>query len=209
MGLIDLCGAFMDRQFQKTPDGYVYRFNAKGPPVQVSAPDHARYVRRGGWSFLFHVGGLMLSIVAAAMVTAHWFPDGGEAGGMVLMGLLLIVIGLALYRSLAWSMRAPERELGPARAARSPAPASQATRPASRAPRARKASGLIFLGYFLAEMIGGIAGALLLYRLLEPLNGDAAIAGALIGFIAAAWAIDRLCVRQTGESVLESLPFIP
>jgi hypothetical protein len=61
MGLIDLCGAFMDKQFEKTSNGYVYRFNAKGPPVPVTARDHAHYVRRGGWSFLFHVAGLMLA----------------------------------------------------------------------------------------------------------------------------------------------------
>ncbi|PCD04298.1 hypothetical protein COC42_08435 [Sphingomonas spermidinifaciens] len=207
--MIDLFGAFMDKQFQKTPDGYIYRFNAKGPPIRVSESDHARYVRRGGWSFLFHVAGLMLSIIAAAMVTAHWFPAGGEAGGMVLMGALLIGIGVALYKSLAWSMRAPERELGTAPVDVSTLTPQRVLRTEPRATPARKASGLVLFGYFVAEMVAGIAGALLLYRLLEPLNENAAIVGALVGFAAAAWAIDRLCVRRTGESVLESLPFIP
>jgi hypothetical protein len=142
------------------------------------------------------------------MLTARWFPDGDDAGGMVLMGVLLIGIGVALYRSLAWSMRAPERELGSVRAHATELP-QQAPRPGPDTTPARKSSGFVLFCYFVAEMIGGMVGALLLYRLLEPWNANAAIAGALIGFGTAAWAIDRLCVRRTGESVLESLPFIP
>lgn len=197
MGLIKGYGLFMKRQFQKTPTGYVYRFDGKERPVPVSAHEYDRYVRRAGWSFVFHVVGLLLAVVAAAMVNEALFPDGG-AGAFLFMGVMLVAIVVALYKSIAWGLRAPERELGD-RAILPPAPAIN-PRPM------RKVSGFVLFGYFVVEIVvGGLAG-LLLFGLLEPWNADVAVAGIFVGFGLGAWAVDRICERRTGTSVLEAVP---
>ena len=197
MGFIKGYGLFMKRQFSKTPTGYVYRFDGKGQPVPVSEHEYHRYVRRAGWSFVFHVAGLMLAVVAAAMVNEALFPDGG-AGAFVFMGVALVGIVVALYKSIAWGLRAPERELG---GRTTPPP-----RPVVATPPQPKVSGFVLFGYFIFEIVvGGLAG-LILFGLFEPWNSDVALVAALIGSCAGAWGIDRICERRTGTSVLEALP---
>jgi hypothetical protein len=53
----------------------------------------------------------MLAVIAAAMLTARFFPKGDETGGFFLMGGLLAAIGIALYLSIKWAMHAPTRAL--------------------------------------------------------------------------------------------------
>lgn len=53
----------------------------------------------------------MAAVIAAAMVTAIFFPAGDEPGGGVLMGGLLLAIGAGLYLSVKWAMAAPARAL--------------------------------------------------------------------------------------------------
>lgn len=210
MGLITLFGYFASKQFQKTPTGYVYRYNAKGPPVAVTAGDYDHYVRRAGWSFIFHVAGFMLAVIAAAMLTERWFPNGDEAGGIILMGMLMAGIIFASIKSMAWSMRAPERELGGAPLGDMQAPARPKRPAGGRARRkpAQNVSGWVFLFYFLAEIIVGATVAVVAYRIFSA-NEDAGVAAALISFLITIFVIDRICVRHTGESILESIPFIP
>ncbi|PZT92265.1 MULTISPECIES: hypothetical protein [Sphingomonas] len=197
MGLIKGYGIFMKRQFQRTPTGYVYRFDGKGQPVPVSEREYHRYVRRAGWSFVFHCIGLLLAVVAAAMVNETLFPYGG-AGGVLFMGVLLVAIVFALYKSIAWGLRAPERELGN-RTTPPPGPVSDAR------PRP-KVSGFVIFAYAILEIVvGGLAG-LVLFGLFEPWNSDAALVAFFVGFFLGAWAIDRICERRTGTSVLEALP---
>ncbi|WP_315760282.1 hypothetical protein [Sphingomonas sp. Y38-1Y] len=210
MGLIKLLGHFASKQFQKTPTGYVYRYNAKGPPVAVTADDYDHYVRRAGWSFIFHCAGFMLAVIAAAMLTERWFPNGDEAGGMVLMGLLLVGIVFGIIKSLAWSMRAPERELGAAPQGDVQAP-TRPQRPAGgrKPPKAeRHVSGWVFLFYFIAEIVAGAVIATIAYSIFKS-NQDLAIAAGFIGFGAGMFIVDHICVRRTGESVLSNLPYIP
>jgi len=111
MAILSLFGAFMAMQFEKQPDGYLYRANGKGPAMPATDQEFERFVRDGGFSFLLHVAGFMLAVIGAAILTATWFPEGDEPGGFLLMGSLLLVIGYALYRSLRWAMLAPARKL--------------------------------------------------------------------------------------------------
>lgn len=122
MGLIDAFGWTMALQFEPAGQGvFLYRYNNTGAPIRVTAEERARFVRAFGWKFLAYVAVFMPVVIAAAMVTAHYFPKGDETGGFVLMGALLVAIVAALYVSIKWSMAAPARELadrppvGPAR----------------------------------------------------------------------------------------------
>lgn len=110
MSIITIFGTFMAMQFEKRDDGYLYRANGKGPAYPASEAEFERHVRLGGISFLLHVAAFMLAVIAAALLTARWFPGGSEAGGFVLMGGLLLVISLVLARSMRWAMLAPARE---------------------------------------------------------------------------------------------------
>ncbi len=111
MGIFSLFGAFMAMQFQKHEDGYLYRANGRGPALSATALERDRFVRKAGVSFLLHVAVFMICVIAAAMLTSHWFPDGDEPGGFVLMGVLLIALSWAHYRSIRRSMLAPARIL--------------------------------------------------------------------------------------------------
>ncbi|MEH3041558.1 MAG: hypothetical protein PGN21_16035 [Sphingomonas paucimobilis] len=187
----------MKRQFQKTPTGYVYRFDGKGQPVPVSEQEYHRYVRRAGWSFVFHCVGLFLGVVAAAMANEALFPDGG-AGAVLFMGVAIVAVVVALYKSIAWGLRAPERELGD-RTTPPPGPVVD-TRPRP------KVSRFVIFGYLILEIVvGGLAG-LILFGLFDPWNSDVALVAFFIGFFLGAWGIDRICERRTGTSVLEALP---
>ena len=213
MGIISLCGAFMALQFEKQPDGYLYRANGKGPALPATRQEFDRFVHKGGISFLLHCAALMLGVIAAAMLTAVWFPKGGEAGGMVLIGILLVAICYALYRSMYWAMLAPQRELAgrtPVAAARiqQPAPPPQ---PAGSDPAQppRKAGCLVLLGFALAELIGGIGSGWLAYVVLSGVSENAGMIGALVTGFVVIFLIDRACERRTGESILSGIPFIP
>ncbi|WP_230770270.1 hypothetical protein [Sphingomonas sp. Leaf4] len=212
MGILTLCGGFMAMQFEKRPEGYLYRVNGKGPAWPVTQRDYVRFVRRAGVSFLLHVVALCLSIVAAAMLTSLVFPRGGEVGGMVMMGGFLLLIGVALYRSLVWAMRAPVRAL----AGQAPIDAPSAAPPPPR--RAAKATAappmtwgkrLLFVGYLVAEAIGAIVALVVVSGWASGWGDAAAAIAGLVAAIATMFAIDRLCKRHTGESVIESLPFLP
>lgn len=111
MGILSLFGAITAMQFEKQPNGYLYRANGKGPGLPVTEEEFQRFVRNGGISFLLHVAAFMLAVVGAGILTAVWFPEGDEPGGFVLMGGLMLTIGYALYRSIKWAMLAPAREL--------------------------------------------------------------------------------------------------
>lgn len=101
----------MATQFESHGSGLVYRQDRKGSPIPVSDGERRAFVRAFGWKFLAHVAAFMLAVIAAAMVTAHFFPDGDETGGFFLMGGLLAAIGTALYVSIKWAMHAPTRAL--------------------------------------------------------------------------------------------------
>ncbi|MDV3458053.1 hypothetical protein RZN05_13740 [Sphingomonas sp. HF-S4] len=215
MGLISLFGAGMAMQFEKHGTGYVYRANGTGPALPVSEAEFERFVFKGGVSFLLHVAAFFLCVVAAAMVTAMWFPQGDEAGGFVLMGAMLVAIGWALYRSVRWSLFAPARALAD-RAAVSPA------RPASARPRPRLAGGkrpaapapkprggwLLVLLFAIAEFIGGLLAALFGYQALFGLGYGAGLVGGLLFGVLTAFLIDRWCQRVTRRSPTEFLQIL-
>jgi hypothetical protein len=99
----------MAGQFQPLGDGYIFRFNAKGPPIPVSKAEHDHYVRRFRWVFAGHVLGFMAVVIAGAMLTAHFFPKGNELGGFVLMGAVMLgTLGLIVL-SVRWWLAAPAR----------------------------------------------------------------------------------------------------
>lgn len=122
MGLIETCGWTMALQFEPAGQGaFLYRHENTGAPIRVTAEERTRFVRAFGWMFLAHLAVFMPVMIAAAMITAHFFPEGGETGGFFLMGGLLVFIVAGLYLSLKWAMAAPARALagrpavGPAR----------------------------------------------------------------------------------------------
>lgn len=214
MGFISIFGMFMATQFEPHADGYAFRVNGKGPALPVTRAERDRYVRRAGWSFLFHTAAFLLCVIAAAMLTATWFPAGDEAGGFVLMGGLLILIIFALYRSLRWAMRAPARDFAdrtPVAPARSqPRPGPQ--RPAGgRAPRqpARPAGCLFLIGFALVEMIAGIAVGALGYHLLIGRGQGLAFLGALLGWLGTVVLIEWWARRRVLTRLLDILSEIP
>lgn len=111
MSIIEAFGWTMATQFAPHRSGFLYRQDRKGPPIPVTAEEHDAFVRAFGWQFLAHVAGFMMAVIAAAMLTARFFPQRDETGGFFLMGGLLIGIGLALYMSIKWAMHAPARAL--------------------------------------------------------------------------------------------------
>lgn len=111
MSIVEAFGWTMATQFEPHEGGFLYRQDRKGPPIPVSDGERRAFVRAFGWKFLAHVAAFMLAVIAAAMVTAHFFPNGGETGGFFLMGGLLAGIGTALYLSIKWAMHAPTRAL--------------------------------------------------------------------------------------------------
>ena len=225
MGILSLFGMGMALQFEKQGETYVYRANGRGPARPVTKAERDGFVRRGGIDFLLHCAAFGLCVIAAAMITAHWFPEGGEPGGFVLMGTLLVAIVYALYRSLHWWMLAPERAL----AERTPVGAAQLTTgpkprrrftppPPAHANRSRQGGCLLLLGFALAELVGGLAAGFGAYtaldaliRLVLPGGGAPAVApiGAFIGGFTAVFLIDRWCKRRTGTSILDEIPYIP
>ncbi|QAY76494.1 hypothetical protein [Sphingosinicella sp. BN140058] len=214
MGIMALLGTGMALQFEERGNGFVYRANRTGPARPVSAEERARFVKRGGIDFLIHCVAFGLCMVAAAMVTATFFPEGGEAGGFVLMGAQMVAIGYALYRSLRWSMLAPERAL----ADRAPVAPSR-PRPARRKPsptrtsQPRNGGCLLLLGFAIAELVGGVAAGLLTFGFLDltiglivpgdpRVRGISALTGLAVGFVTTIL-IDRRCERKTGSSLLD------
>lgn len=111
MSIIEAFAWTMATQFEPHRKGFLYRRDRKGPPILVSAEERRAFVRAFGWKFLAHVAGFMFAVIAAAMVTAGFFPRGDETGGFFLMGGLLAVIGVALYLSLKRALHAPTRAL--------------------------------------------------------------------------------------------------
>jgi|GEM_PF-3316226 len=111
MSIIDALGWAMATQFEPHRTGYVYRQDRTGRPILVTADERSGFVRAFGWKFLVHVAGFMAAVIAAAMVTAHFYPKGNEPGGFVVMGGLLLAIGFGLYVSVKWAMHAPSRIL--------------------------------------------------------------------------------------------------
>lgn len=111
MSIIEAFGWTMATQFEPHRGGFLYRQDRKGPPILVSADERRTFVRAFGWKFLAHVAGFMLAVIAAAMLTARYFPRGDETGGFFLMGGLLAAIGVILYLSIKWAMHAPTRAL--------------------------------------------------------------------------------------------------
>ncbi|PSJ38796.1 hypothetical protein [Allosphingosinicella deserti] len=225
MGILSLFGTGMALQFEKQGETYVYRANGRGPARPVTKAEHDRFVRRGGIDFLLHCAAFGLCVIAAAMITAHWFPDGGEPGGFVLMGILLVAIVYALYRSLHWWMLAPERTLAdrtpvaPARPGARPKPRRRFTPPSSAyADQPRQGGCLLLLGFALAELVGGLAAGFGAYtaldalvRLVLPGGGAPAVApiGAFLAGLVTVFLIDRWCKRRTGTSILDEIPYIP
>jgi cytochrome c biogenesis protein CcdA len=216
MGIITLLGSFMELQFEKHQSGYLYRAHGTGPALPATAGEHDRFVRRAGINFLFHVAGLMVGVIAAAMLTAHWFPAGNEPGGFALMGGLLLAIGIGLYISVRRSMLAPKRALAgrapvaPARPRPRPIPAKPAAttqQPASRG------GCLLLIAFAIAEIVGGIGAGLLAYLALGAIAGEAArtiqLMGALVAGMVVVFLIDRQCARKTGYRLLDILSVIP
>lgn len=214
MGFISILGTFMAMQFEPHADGYAYRINGKGPALPVTTAERDRYVWRAGWSFLFHTVAFMLCVVAAAMVTASWFPEGDEAGGFVLMGGLLILIVFALYRSLRWGMRAPARDFAdrtPVSPAR-PQPRRTPQRPAGGAaprPPARPAGCLFLIGFALVELIAGIGAAVLAYNALIGRNQGTALLAGLIAGLGVVLLIEWWSGRRVLTRLFDILSEIP
>ena len=111
MSIIDALGWAMATQFQPHRQAYLYRQDRKGRPILVTASERLGFVRAFGWKFLAHVAGLMIAVIAAAMLTARFYLRGNEPGGFVLMGGLLLAIGVGLFMSVTWAMHAPTRAL--------------------------------------------------------------------------------------------------
>ncbi|MDB5489985.1 MAG: hypothetical protein JWQ58_3700 [Reyranella sp.] len=111
MSIIEAFGWTIATQFQRHPQGYLYRQDRKGRPILVSASERDGFVRVFGWKFLAHVAGFMVAVIAAAMLTARFYPKGDETGGFFLMGGLLLVIGIVLFKSVKWALHAPTRVL--------------------------------------------------------------------------------------------------
>ena len=190
--------------------------------ISVTAPEGVS----GGGSFVLifflHVAGLMVGVIGAAMITAHWFPSGDEPGGFLLMGGLLILVCAGLYWSLRRALRVPgqardDRQDGLGAGARSsrpvmpPAPAAKA----QAAQPAEKGGCLMLIGFIILIVGGGIGTALGTYYGLNMIvsaiapTGNIAynfsLAGALIACLSVMFVLDRWCVRKTGNSVLEFL----
>lgn len=101
----------MATQFEPHRQGYLYRQDRKGRPILVTASERLGFVRAFGWKFLAHVAGFMIAVIAAAMFTARFYPEGDETGGFFLMGGLMLAIGVGLFASVKWAMHAPTRAL--------------------------------------------------------------------------------------------------
>lgn len=111
MSIVEALGWTMATQFERHRKGFLYRPDPNGPPILVSEDETRAFVRAFGWKFLAHVAAFMLAVIAAAMLTAQFFPKGDETLGFVLMGGLLAGIGAALYLSIKRAMHAPTRAL--------------------------------------------------------------------------------------------------
>ena len=111
MSIIEAFGWTMATQFEPHRKGFLYRQDRKGPPILVTTDERNAFVRVFGWQFLAHVAGFMLAVIAAAMLTARFYPQGDETGGFFLMGGLLAGIAVTLYLSVKWAMHAPTRAL--------------------------------------------------------------------------------------------------
>ncbi|MFD1036714.1 hypothetical protein ACFQ15_18940 [Sphingomonas hankookensis] len=210
MGLFTTMGGFMAMQFEKRPDGYWYRVDGKGPAWPVTELEYIDFVNRAGISFAMSVAAIMASIIAAAMLISLWFPEGNDLGGFALMMVALVAIGFGLYRAQKWEMRAPERAL----AGRTPVdlpPIAEAPGDARPVPLTAKPKGGIwsFLGYLVAEIVVGFMTFIGVSWLLRDWSETGSLIVGSIAAIVVVFLIDRLCVRRTGDSVLESLPSWP
>ena len=215
--MISLFGGFMAAQFEKQPNGYLYRANGKGPARPATQQEFDRFVHQGGVSFLLHVVAFMVAVIAAAMLTAHWFPGGGEAGGFVLMGGMMLGIGFALYRSIQWTMLAPERVLAGRAAVAPPKPGYRSGRQPRTVPatpptgRRRDIGFWAAIGWTLAELVGGIGSAVLVAEIGGLLFGAsedgfaiAATGGLLTGALVV-FLMERRCRRKYGSGPLDIL----
>jgi hypothetical protein len=210
MGLFTTLGGFMAMQFEKRPDGYWYRVDGKGPAWPVTEREYSDFVHRAGISFAISVAAILASIIAAAMLISLWFPGGDEPGGFGLMMVALVAIGFGLYRAQKWEMRAPERAL----AGRTPVdlpPIAEAPDDARVAPPTGKPRGgkLLFAGYFIAEIVLGIATFILVSGLLSGWGEAGSLIMGAVAAMAVVYLIDRLCVRHTGDSAIDAMPSWP
>ncbi|WP_158266425.1 hypothetical protein [Allosphingosinicella deserti] len=210
----------MAAQFEKQPTGYLYRANCKGPARPATQQEFDSFVRQGAVSFLLHVAAFMVSVIAAAMLTAHWFPRGGETGGLVLMGGMMLGIGFALYRSIQWAMLAPERALAERSPVAPPKPGHRAgsqpkAMPTTSSPGPRRKIGFwAAIAWTLAELVGGIGSALLVAETMGRLFGArehgfaiAATGGLLTGALVV-FLMERRCRRKYGSGPLDILEHI-
>ncbi|MCR0983554.1 hypothetical protein [Roseomonas populi] len=111
MSLSELLGLGMAAQFKPSGHGYIYRENAKGPPIPVSREERDRFVRRYAVHFVVQVAGFMGAVILAAVLTDAVFPTRAAPGGFVLMGALMLAIGFLLFRWVRWALAAPSRAL--------------------------------------------------------------------------------------------------
>ena len=210
MGLFTALGGFMAMQFEKRPDGYWYRVDGKGLAWPVTEREYIAFVHRAGISFAMSVAAILASIIAAAMLISLWFPDGDGIGGFGLMMVGLIAIGFGLYRAQKWEMRAPQRAL----AGRTPVdlpPIAEAPGDARPVPPAAKPKGgkLLFAGYFIAEIVSGIATFILVVGLASGWGEAGSLIMGAVAAMVIIYLIDRLCVRHTGDSAIEAMPSWP
>jgi hypothetical protein len=195
----------------------------RGSPVSERGSGGGNFVL----IFCLHVVGLMVGVIVAAIITAHWFPKGNESGGFMLMGALLILVCGGLYWSLRRALRAPDRARantdplgGGRRSSRPVMPTTagakvQPARRAQAAPPEEKGGCLMLIGFTILIVGGGAGTAFGTYYGLNMIvgaiapTGDVAynfsLAGALIACLSVMFVLDRWCVRKTGNSVLELL----
>ena len=108
-------------QFFPDGDRYLYRHDGTGASIPTMASERDQFVRDGRRSFLLHLVGLGLGILAATLLAARLHPA-DDVARTAIGALIASCIGLLLYRSHIWAIHAPARAL----AGRMPvAPANQ------------------------------------------------------------------------------------
>ncbi|WP_116089985.1 hypothetical protein [Sphingomonas crusticola] len=181
---------------------------------KAMTPEQDRRAGRGALRIFLLIALFGFGIIGAAMITAHWFPKGDEPGGVVLMGALVIALAAGLYWTIRRLLLRPRRVDEPSGLATGHRP-TRAPIPIPPVLPQQKGGCLVFLGFMILILGGGIAAALGTYYVLNMIMtavapGSSAaynvsLAGALIACLGVMFVLDRWCEKKTGGSVLQLL----